>query len=418
MSDLPSPRKPDLVYYGWVAIGIAILGAFLSAGTSQILMGLMVTPIMAQSGWSRTVLSLAIALGTFGGGMLSIWTGRWADRHGMRVLATLAFGLLGVGYVLLWSTQSLMWFFVAYFVARTAAHTLGMVIPSVCAVAWFTRMRGRALGLAATAVPLGSALLALFAQALLGRGLGPYEVFAVFGALTFAVLWLPWLFLRDPRKSTEARDDREVVTSVSPAEPSAVADPGWTLLHATHTASLWLLIGAVTLATCLNSGTAFTLASYFLDRALPIEAAAYALSAFALSGAAASLLWGYLIERYAEHRLAASAMLLAACAIAWLLTVRSTGSALLFAAFFGFVARGESSLTAAIIAAYFGRSSFGSIIGFVGPFQMAGLALGPLLASALFEASGSYFVLFALVLFLYLVAAALFWFARKPRWMH
>ena len=395
-----------------------MVGAFLSAGTSQILMGLMLTPIMAQTGWSRTMLGLAIALGTFGGGMLSIWTGRWADRHGVRVLATIAFGVLGAAYFLLWSTQTLVWFFISYFVARIAAHTLGMVVPSMCAVAWFTRTRGRALGLAATAVPLGSALLALFAQALLGRGLGPYEVFAVFGTLTVAALWLPWLFLRDPSRSPDGPDDREVATLTGTAAPGSVADPVWTLTHATQTSSLWLLIAAVTLATCLNSGTAFTLASYFLDRALPIEAAAFALSAFALCGAAASLLWGYLIERYAEHRLAASAMLLAAFAIAWLLTVRSTGSALLFAAFFGFVARGESSLTAAIIAAYFGRSSFGSIIGFVGPFQMAGLALGPLLASVVFEASGSYFVLFALVLLLYLVAAALFWFARKPRPMH
>ena len=87
--------------------------------------------------------------------------------------------------------------------------------------------------------------------------------------------------------------------------------------------------------------------------------------------------------------------------------------ALLFAACFDFVARGESSLLAAMIAAYFGRQSFGTVFGVVLPFQMAGLGLGPLLSSAFFEATGSYEALFVTVGALYAVAALLFWASRK-----
>ena len=67
-----------------------------------------------------------------------------------------------------------------------------------------------------------------------------------------------------------------------------------------------------------------------------------------------------------------------------------------------------------IIANYYGRHSFGSISGIMGPFQTIGLGLGPIIGAILYDRTGGYKQLFIFALVAYLVATILFFFARQP----
>ena len=59
-------------------------------------------------------------------------------------------------------------------------------------------------------------------------------------------------------------------------------------------------------------------------------------------------------------------------------------------------------------------SGQGRINGFISPFQMLGLGLGPLVASLFYDLSGSYSSAFILFAGFFAFSALLLWLARKP----
>jgi len=67
-----------------------------------------------------------------------------------------------------------------------------------------------------------------------------------------------------------------------------------------------------------------------------------------------------------------------------------------------------------MLAQYYGRESYGTLLGIFSPFQTAALGLGPSLASILRSVSGSYDLLYVSMVGAYLVSALLLYLARAP----
>ena len=68
-----------------------------------------------------------------------------------------------------------------------------------------------------------------------------------------------------------------------------------------------------------------------------------------------------------------------------------------------------------MLADYFGRSSFGTISGLMGPIQLGFLGLGPTFGAVLFSLTDGYTALFAYAVFAYFVAMLLIYRVRAPR---
>jgi MFS family permease len=408
------------VYRGWYIIGVTMAGGFMAASLSQVFMGVMLKPMAGELGWSRTAISGAVTLGTLTGGFLAPMIGRLADRHGPRAMATMGVMVLAVALLAIANVTQPWHLYAAYIVGRSISQTtLSGDVPRITAVNWFRRMRGRALGMTQMALPLGNSALALVAQLLMGNGLDWRGVFMVFSLSVLVVLLLPSFLVlrRRPQDLGLLPDgDSATVLGTTTMTPTSTEDEqGWTLSQAMRTPVLWLLITALTLGITANGAIGFHLISYFTDRGLSATMAVTALSIYALAGATANGLLGLLMERVSERILAPSTMLAASLLCAFLLTVSNGAGAIVFAILFGLAARGQSSLVMLIVAKYFGRQHFGAISGFIGPFQMVGLGLGPLWASILFDQSNSYTQAFTVVTLGFALSAALLWLAKKPR---
>ena len=152
-------------FYGWIIVAIAMVAGFISSGVSNVTMAVVLKPISEDLGWSRGLTAAAIALGSFGGGLLSPLFGPVADRYGPRVLLPLGgllVGLLSIGISL--STDP--WQFYATFIPARALteFLLCGVVPYTAVANWFHAKRPRAMGLVATSTPLGSAGTTLLFQ--------------------------------------------------------------------------------------------------------------------------------------------------------------------------------------------------------------------------------------------------------------
>ena len=80
----------------------------------------------------------------------------------------------------------------------------------------------------------------------------------------------------------------------------------------------------------------------------------------------------------------------------------------------GIASGGLNVLGSMMIAQYFGRANFGTIIGIAGPFQMVFLGLGPSFGALLFDFTGGYASLAFYSVGAYVVAAFLIFSARRP----
>lgn len=379
----------------------------------------MLPDIEDGTGWSRSTITLFVSMGSIVAGFAAPIFGRFADRHGPRPLAVAALALAGLVLIAMGTAGvlSVMLFGSGYVVARAVSqNALTGIVPRTTAVNWFRRMRGRALGLVNMAGPLGGAVLVPVAR-VISSEFGWSTVYVVAGALLLVLLPLAWFILkRQPEDVGLEPDGGSSKPAASTAEPSPVkTETSWPLEEAKKTRAFWLLIGTIVMATCATGGVGFHQAAYFEDQGVSAYAAALAVSAYALSGATANLIWGFLVERLSERVLGTVTLFGAAVLCVFLLSVHSTVGAGVFAILFGLAARGESSITVMIQAEYFGRDSFGAISGFSTPFQQVSLGFGPTIAALIYDISASSYTIAFMVFSVFYAGAALcIWFARKP----
>jgi MFS family permease len=406
------------IFYGWYIIGISMVGGFMAAGTSQLFMGVMLKPMTEDLGWTRTETSGAITLGTLFAGLISPGAGWLTDRYGPRFLAP-SCALIVVGAFFFLSNLNSLWqFYVAYIIGRGfSSSILAGVVPLTLATNWFRRYRGRAMGLVSMALPLGGSLLALVGQLIIESS-GWRSVFTMFGIALLVLYVVPALFLirRRPEDVGLLPDGATFITEDPDSTSPTAYQPevSWTLKQAIRTRALWLLIAGLWFGLLANGAIGFHLVAYYSDKGISATTAATALSVYGFTGALANGLWGLLVERVSERVLAVFAMSLSAASVLFLLTVDAIPQAFVFAFVFGLAARGESSLIMMMVAQYYGRGSYGTINGFITPFQMLGLGLGPLVASISYDLSGSYDNAFFLFAAFFAIAAAALWFARRP----
>jgi MFS transporter, OFA family, oxalate/formate antiporter len=411
-------RQAPRIFYGWYILGVGMLAAFLAAGSSQLFMSIMLKPMTDEFGWSRSATTGAITLGTILAGLVAPVFGRLADRYGPRALMTLGALLLGGAYLALAHVGELWQFYVVYVAARgLTTPMLTGVVPMTAATNWFRRMRGRALGFIAMATPLGGAVLAFGGQLII-ESTSWQTVFLVFAGLTLGLLVLPSAVLlrRTPEEMGLLPDGAPSPSTTEQAAQAVArgAELSWTLSEAMRTPTLWLITAAGVVAAMSNTAVGFHLVAYYTDVGLPATEAVTALSVYAFAGAIASGLWGWFTERLSERTMAVAVSLLSAGAILYLLWVRSLAGAIAFAVLFGLTSRGGTTLTNIILAQYFGRRAYGTISGFVNPFTMVGLGLGPTIGALCFDLTGSYHVEFTFFAAASVLTAALLWLARHP----
>ena len=439
--------RPRRLHYGWTVLALATLVVFGALGLARFGYSLLLPSMQSALGLDNTGAGGLATGNLFGYLALSALGGALASRYGPRLVASLGLALAGLGMLATGGSGS----FLSAFLWRTitgmgsgASNVPAMSLTS----AWFgPKLRGLAAGVAVSGSSLALILLGpLLPRLLAARPEDGWRLsWYLFGGLALLLALAAWLALRDrpeqsglkplggggpsnghvPAATTVAGRSADLPHGRTPAAAQAVGPLGgragsapaslaWSRVY--RSGAVWHL-GAVYAA----FGFAYIIYMTFFVRYLVGELG-YAQQAagnlFMLLGwfsLGCGLIWGSLSDRIGRRAALILVYLIHALAFSLFVWWPELPGVTLSAALFGLTAWSIPAIMAAVCGDVVGPRLAPAALGFVTLFFGFGQALGPSVAGALADTTGSFTSGLLLAAAVALLGAAGAWLLERGR---
>lgn len=419
---LPLPRLN--LYYGWWIVASTATILFIASGAFFYGFGALFNSLLAEFGWKRSVISLGFSLRAEVGGIAAPLVGFLVDRVGARRLMVVGVTLVGLGFLALSRINSLWSFFGAVTLIALGMSAAGGTVATVTVAHWFERKRGRALSLLYTGSGCAGAMVLLLTWLISAYGWRSALVITAF------IIWgvcLPLaLTVRNQPEEYGLLPDGvappprpgppgETPLAAAAAGGVSPAARGLPLAQALRSPAFWLMAIAVSLAQLSVNSILVHQFPYLTGLGFSEGVAALTVTGVAFISLTGRLGLGLLSDFVDKRKLLAVALLLQAAGVFVLAGAHSGWQIILFLFIFSPGFGGTVPLRAALQAEYFGRRSFGAILGSMETIRTLGTVVGPVLVGGMFDIMGTYRPAFLLVASLTLLAIPLVLAMNRPQ---
>ena len=379
-------------------------------------------------GWSRTQLGLALTFTRVEGGIMGPIEGYLTDKLGARRMVLFGLLILGVGFLLFWQVRTL-WMFYLAFIVMAFGQGLGSWLPLMTTLNnWFAKRRAMAMGWA----NVGSRLGALFLVPAIAWAIDP-DYDRLGWELTALVLGIFTLVLAVPLSRlirNRPQDYGQYPDGVLPAPAPSISAPpkttgaqkreegedagDLTVAQAIRTSAFWLISFGHGFTSMIILAIFAHLGLLIRDKGFDLQTTAWIVIVYTAVAMAFQLVGGYLGDRIPK-RIGLFVFTSIQAAGVVVLAISSTLAMFyLFAILFGIGFGGRNPLTTAIRGEYFGRTSFGKILGLsTVPMNVLLLVASPF-AGFMRDVQGTYSTAFLVLAALNFLGGVLFLMAKKP----
>lgn len=373
--------------YGWKSLLAATIGTMCGIFTlTNYTQGFFVGPVTSEFGWSAPQFFLSYTVLMCSGLLTGPLIGYIAQRVELRTVGIV--GLIGhsLAYVVLsLNTGSLMlWYLSWALVAILGAGSLPIIWTGVLNN-WFTKHRGKAIGITMAGTGLGAFLLPPIVEFLIAnhgwrtayRGIG-------LGALLISLPIVFALFKEKPDSSTAT--DGEVMAN-------KVETWGLTTKDAMRTKQFWILGAVLFLTVIVVAGLLSNFERIMTEQGFERSSIAQIAAVMGLTVIIGRLMVGALVDRFWAPGVAACFFLVATLGLLILVGTQVTmATALLVAVMIGLAAGAELDLLAYLTGKYFGPAHYPAIFGLIIAFFTVGAGIAPPLfgmAAQMFQGYGT-----------------------------
>jgi MFS family permease len=391
--------RPPKIYRGWWVISAPFLASALSVGAGQYGFGLFIEPLEDTFGWNRSQISASLSL-TAVGSLIAPFLGRVMDRHGAKHIMAVSMALIALSY-LLRPLMTELWHWYALSLLQYLGYTGGTILPAGRLVGiWFQRNRGRVMGLTAMGANFGGLtmppLLGLILPIMLWQG-----SYLVLAALSGAMMIYTLVAVREnPPTSDIDGGSSESQTSGTP-----LVLTGWTLREALHSKAFYAITLAVTMGTFTYAAILPQIITHLTDQGVSVRTASIALSVFAICGMTGKLVMGLLSERITARY--ALMINLSGQALFLILMTRAGSPIIMWLSIplYGYFNGAFGALFQLVVQNAFGIRHYGSIMGTINLTTIISYGIGPIMAGASFDLTGSYTTVFITVAVLFFIGS-------------
>lgn len=385
--------KPPRVFYGWWIVAASFLIATYTGGVIFYGFTAIFEPIASEFGWDYAQISLAASLRGLEMGLLAPFVGILVDRLGPRRLVFGGVVIIALGLILLSRTTSLGMFYVAFAILALGVSACTSTVLMTAVANWFRIKVGIATGIAVSGFGFGGILIPVIVGLI---DLYEWRMTMVILALGILVVGLPLSLLirHKPEQYGYLPDGEEngaLVTDNSLAQTQTVqVDIG--VKQVLKSRAFWHIALALTFQVTAVMAVITHVMPYLSSIGIARSTSSLVATATPLLSIGGRLSFGWLGDKFDKRWVTVGAFIMTVLGLLCF-EYASTGWAWLLVPFlilFGISFGGNMPMRVTLLMEYFGRSNFGTILGFMlGIIALGGMA-GPPFAGWVFDSWGSY----------------------------
>ena len=367
-------------------------------------------PLEREFGWTRSQVASVYSIYLLVNGGTAALVGLVFDRLGPRWVYGAGTTLLGTAFLLASGVTSLWQFYLCIGVLVGLGVSLnGMVPGSALLARWYRERLSTAIGIAFSAMGVGTILFVPLAQSLIGA----YDWRHAYRLLGMALIAIVPVLLLMPWKRFAAGSPhhRQESRRKTPGE-------GWTLRRALRTPVFWGLAAVFFCTAAAMFSVIVQLVAFFIDVGFTPLTAASAFGFLGLASAISVMASGVLSDRFGYRQTVTASFAGTAAGMTVLLVLTFYASAallVLFVILFGFCMGTRGPIVSSISARYFSGAHVATIYGAIYSANALGAAFGSLAGGVLHDLTGGYRVALAFALAFLALAVAPFWTVRELR---
>ena len=371
----------------WLLVLSGMIG--ISIGTiPTATLGLFMDPLSQEFGWSRTQISAGLSVFAIVSLPFTPFAGVLVDKFGARRVAVPGVAISAAAFAAfsLLSGSFYQWLGVWLLYTLASLMTRSLVWNSAISSA-FSASRGLAIAVLLSGTALAVSFAPILARWLidsfgwrtgyLGLGFG-------WGGTAFL---LTLLFFRDRRHAANSGN-------ASAAAQAATRPGGLTVKQAIRSLRMNRIALAIFIQSTLGASIMVHLVPLLMESGITRVEAVGIAALLGLASIAGKLLTGFLVDRLSGSILPVTVFSLPA--ITYLLLLRERPSLPLLAVaviLFGYASGASLQMTTYLTTRYAGLRSFGTIFGIISSLMALGAGIGPILAGAVYDATGHYLFL-------------------------
>ena len=378
-------------FYGWVIVGVGMLGIFASGPAQSHTFSVFIGPIALDLGLTQTEMASAYGLATLVAALCLPAMGWFLDRAGAkRMLAVVAlfFGSACAAFGLV---SGLFWLAIGFAALRFLGQGSLMMGSSNMVSQWFTRKRGAALGLMTMGFGISMAVHPELSQWLI-EWVGWREAWFWIGATTWILVLPPIVILAISKPEDVGLHPDGVIHSSTDEDGADSVGPqmDFTLSEALHAPAFYIVAASLFTLSMLVTSLHFYQVSIFADQGLGPNIATKCFAVSSVTMIVMMPVVGRMLDQAPTERMVAAGLIVLTASLLLASVISGLWTAVLFAVVFGLLNAVSMNYVSFMWPRYFGRAHLGRIQGVGQTITVIGASLGPLPLAISKDYFGSY----------------------------
>ena len=414
-----APFRPKSVYYGWWVLLAGGVTGFLGFGA--MIPGFLVfaAPIGEQLGIDSARFAFVVGAAWAVGNVAALGAGWLADRYGGRRLVLIGGLLSCAGFAAVAGVNSYWQLVLAYSGLAAIGRGIG-IVPNLMTIAnqWFVRRKALTMTLLNTAFAGGAAVMVPLLAWCEGEFGWRVTILCVGGLSGLLVVGAAVVIRSRPEDIGLLPDGARPPAGTAPAtrirriEP-VYSDSDFTLRQAASTPAFWLMTAAVTLRIASADALVINQIPMLVWKGIPQDQAAFYLSSTFLAIIPIRIAMGLAATWIPSRWLLIGGMSIGVIGTVAFVAGSGYGAAVMFVLSIA-ATEGIATLGWLAVGEYFGRRSFGSLVGIMTVSFGLGSLVAPAAAGWIFAQTGTYGAALLAAAGMQLASGLCYFLARRP----
>jgi len=422
--------KSSRFYYGWWTVIIAGISGGLGYGFYTHGFSVFFKDLAAELSLGRAATSVASGIGRLEGGITAPLIGWLSDKLGPKWWIVIGISVAGVGLILMRYITDVWHYYVVWGVLTGIGLNVAMTVAvDKALINWFVRKRGLAQGVRFSLLSVFQIItLQLTTPLVLSHGWR--MTCFIWGCITLFFIPLTYTFIKSGRPEQygwlpdgashdlSGEGDKKELIDLGTEYAINTGETEFTFGQTMKTMTYWILVIPLGFHNIITNGFTIHIIPFLTDKGIEATLASALMGMMIFFTIPSRFFGGVIADRLRIehlHYLLAGSLFLHVIGIGSFLIFQSTVSMYVLLACYGLSLGGGMPILILVIARYYGRKAFGSIMGTTIALFAPLALLSPIYCGWVYDTRGSYDIVFVSFVIMAALGSLIILFVRPPR---